>query len=107
MRHLKLMARAVILSTGLVLMSATAASADSYTGHPGQAPPVAATQFAAPSVESGPVGQAVPASGVHLVPPSSGLAFTGADIAESVVIGAGALAVGSVCVRLSRRRRLA
>jgi hypothetical protein len=36
--------------------------------------------------------------------PSSHLAFTGADIEEMTVIGGGALVVGGVLVRRSRRR---
>ena len=35
----------------------------------------------------------------------SGLAFTGADISELVIISAGALGAGTVLVRLSRKRR--
>jgi hypothetical protein len=37
---------------------------------------------------------------------SGSLAFTGADIEEMTVFGAGALVVGGVLVRRSRRRRL-
>jgi hypothetical protein len=37
---------------------------------------------------------------------SDALAFTGADIEEMTALGAGALVVGGVLVRRSRRRRL-
>jgi hypothetical protein len=35
----------------------------------------------------------------------SGLAFTGADLSEMVIISAGALGAGTLLVRVSRRRR--
>lgn len=108
MRRVRVIARTVVLSLGLVFMFATAASADSYTGHVGQGPQVPAAQFGAPSAEAISPGSGGRDPGTHLLPASSGsLAFTGADIAESVVIGVGAIGVGIVLVRLGRRRHLA
>lgn len=111
MRNLRLIARAVILSCGLTMMFATAASADTYAGHVGEAPQIAGPQFGAPSVESvspAPVAgnSASPVQGVQRQQ-GSGLAFTGADTMESVVIALGAIGLGFAFVRLSRRRSLA
>jgi len=110
MRHVRLMTRTVMLSLGMVVMLATAASAGTYTGQVGQAPPVAGAQFGTPSVESvsAPVG-GIAVSPVQQVPgqQSSGLAFTGADTMESVVIALGAIGLGFAFVRLSRRRSVA
>jgi len=56
-------------------------------------------------------GDGTAAATVATVSPStstpSGLAFTGADISELVVISVGALGAGTVLVRFSRRRRTA
>jgi hypothetical protein len=47
-----------------------------------------------------------PVTKAAIVVPSSSLAFTGADIEEMTLFGAGALIVGGTLVRRSRRRRL-
>jgi hypothetical protein len=83
-----------VLTLAGVVVPSVAASADSstcYTGCP--APP--------PSSHDGPppVTKAVKVT-------STNLAFTGADIEEMTALGAGALVVGGVLVRRSRRRRL-
>ncbi|HXQ58832.1 MAG TPA: hypothetical protein VN799_02005 [Acidimicrobiales bacterium] len=81
----------VLTLAGVVVPSVTA-SADStcYTGC--SSPPPS-------SQEPTPVVKTVSVS-------SSALAFTGADIEEMTALGAGALVVGGVLVRRSRRRRL-
>ncbi|HVC71025.1 MAG TPA: hypothetical protein VNC61_12290 [Acidimicrobiales bacterium] len=81
----------VLTFAGVVVPSVTA-SADStcYTGC--SSPPPS-------SHEPTPATKTVSVS-------SDGLAFTGADIEEMTALGAGALVVGGVLVRRSRRRRL-
>ncbi|HEY7948609.1 MAG TPA: hypothetical protein VID75_13105 [Acidimicrobiales bacterium] len=90
MRWLGLGLGTVLTLAGVVVPSVTA-SADStcYTGC--SSPP--------PSSH-----QPTPATKVSVA--SDGLAFTGADIEEMTALGAGALVVGGVLVRRSRRRRL-
>jgi hypothetical protein len=52
-------------------------------------------------------GSATPTATVTAATTStpSGLAFTGADLSEMVIISAGALGAGTLLVRVSRRRR--
>jgi hypothetical protein len=82
-----------VLTLAGVVVPATMASADSscYTG-------------CTPTLPSGHDGP-TPATKVASVS-STDLAFTGADIEEMTAFGAGALVVGGVLVRRSRRRRV-
>jgi len=83
----------VLCLAGVVVPSVTA-SADStcYTGC--SSPPPSSNQ-------------PTPVTATKAVSVSSdALAFTGADIEEMTALGAGALVVGGVLVRRSRRRRL-
>jgi hypothetical protein len=66
-----------------------AALADDYTGPP-------------PSVPSDP--QVLPATIEDPAPKGESLPFTGADVAQMTLIGAGAVVVGTVAVRRGRRR---
>lgn len=87
--------------TGAALAWApTAATADTtcYTGCSPTTPPVTPNTGGG----GGSDGSSVPAPATTA---ASGLAFTGADIAEMSALGAGAIAVGGVLVVRSRRRR--
>ena len=65
------------------------------------------TLCTSPGTPNGGTAPDGPAPVTKAVVVSSGsLAFTGADIEEMTVFGAGALVVGGVMVRRSRRRRL-
>jgi LPXTG-motif cell wall-anchored protein len=83
-----------ILTLAGVMVPAVAASADS-TCYVGCASPP-------PSGHS-----PTPATKVDTVVPDGALAFTGADIEGMTVIGGGALLMGGVLVRRSRRRNRA
>jgi hypothetical protein len=50
-------------------------------------------------------GSAAPTLTSSTTSTPSGLAFTGADLSEMVIISAGALGAGTLLVRVSRRRR--
>jgi uncharacterized surface anchored protein len=96
------------LSTlGVAVVPATASFADTtcYTGctTPITSPP-------APTPEVAPTVSTTPAPTPTTEPPvvkaaASSLPFTGADIEEMAVVGAGALVVGGLLVRRSRRVR--
>jgi hypothetical protein len=86
-------AAATAVSGAIVMLGVAipaAAFADDYTNPPpsvprGPEPQVLGTQFNAPE------------------PKGASLPFTGADVAEMTIIGAGAVVVGAVAVRRSRR----
>jgi len=83
--------------TSLVAVPAVAGAAGCYTGC--TPPTVSSTLVTPPSTDPTPA-----ASTTAQVNGSSSLPFTGADIGELAVVGAGAVAVGVV---LTRRRRSA
>jgi|HubBroStandDraft_6_1064221.scaffolds.fasta_scaffold2986611_1 hypothetical protein len=85
---------AVMTLSGVVVPAVTA-QADPAACYPLCTAPTQARHDPTPA----PVTKAVVVS-------SSSLAFTGADIEEMTLFGAGALVVGGTLVRRSRRRRL-
>jgi hypothetical protein len=82
---------ALMAFPAVTLMSGTASADTCYTGcsQPTSGLPVTSGDGTTPSA---------PTSS------PSGLAFTGADLSELVIISAGALGAGTVLVRVSRRR---
>jgi hypothetical protein len=87
MTGFKRVAAVTVLTIGLAMP--TAAFAADYTNPPPEVPPtprVQSTTFQAPS------------------DPGGALPFTGADVAQLTLIGAGAVAAGVVAVRRGRRR---
>ncbi|HUI02019.1 MAG TPA: hypothetical protein VLZ77_00635 [Acidimicrobiales bacterium] len=89
------------LSTLGVVVAPTMASADS-TCYTGCSTPSGSTIPTTPAVT-----QATTPTLAKTEPISSGLAFTGADIEEMAAVGAGALVLGGVLVRRSRKQRQA
>jgi hypothetical protein len=85
----------ILTLAGVIVPSVTASADSSSTCYMGCAPLPPSSHDAPP-----PVTKTVAVS-------SSALAFTGADIEEMTVIGGGALLVGGVLVRRSRRRNRA
>ena len=83
-----------VLTLAGVVVPAVSASADSSTCYTG-----CTTPGTAPTIPDAPA----PATKVDAVS-SSSLAFTGADIGEMTVFGAGSLVLGGVLVRRGRRR---
>jgi hypothetical protein len=80
-----------VLTLAGVMVPAVTASADATTCYTGCTPSLPSADAPAP------VTKTVSVSSSHL-------AFTGADIEEMTAFGAGALVVGGVLVRRSRRR---
>lgn len=98
------------LSTlGVAAVPATAAFADTtcYTGctTPITSPPTTVTPQVSPTVETTPAP--TPTEPPVVKAAASSLPFTGADIEEMAAVGAGALVVGGLLVRRSRRVRKA
>lgn len=84
---------ALMAFPAVTLMSGTASADTCYTGcsQPTSGLPVTSGDGTTPQTSA-------PTSS------PSGLAFTGADLSELVIISAGALGAGTVLVRVSRRR---
>jgi hypothetical protein len=92
-----------LLSIPVATMISTTAGADTTGCYTGCSSPSTGLP-----VTSGDGSAAATTAAVHVAAPSStpgGLAFTGADLSEMVVISVGALGAGTLLVRVSRRRR--
>jgi hypothetical protein len=102
------------ITLGVVALPGAVASAATTTGNTAAGPcypacPPTAPQSGvtvttpAPQVTVAPAVKTAPAAAPTQAPTSGGLPFTGADISEMAAVGAGALVLGGVLVRRSRR----